>query len=754
MQASSSDPPGSGPADIPGTSGLTLLMPDQELFPVSDGVMDEELPIPGGGRAPASQRVGSGGGIGPGKGKGALDIGKLEELKVENLPEVKDFMTIDWTYYAEKDRDNLKHTSTSRHKFRSPMVRLALDVYDSIQSWLALALVGVVSGGLAAMIGMGTDWANDLKFGTCVERGFWITREMCCKDSANLLQCPNWKSWGEIWAGGGRAEDVQLRSYVCYVGIAMLQAGYAAWMCKTFAPYAVGSGLGEIKVIMSGFVIKRFLGGWTLLIKSVGLVLAVGSGLSIGKEGPFIHVCVCVANVMCRLFSKYNTNEGRKRELLSSAAAAGVAVAFGAPIGGVLFSLEEVSIYYPAKAMWRSLFCSVVAAMTLQRLNPLSSTGKLVLFEITYHHKWKLFEMGPFLLIGAMGGLVGAILNKGILRIAKLRKTTFLKRFPVTEVVVCSCCTSLICYTIVYLRGSYMRLLSALFSECKNSSQDIFQELCNSENGRDILTFLILSAVILSLLTMVTFGNQAPGGIFVPALCIGALLGRAVGFSMQLLENEIGDVGIFEPCVSAEHCITPGIYAIVGAAAVLGGVTRMTMCLVVILFEVTGGLEYVLPVMVGVMMSKWVGDAFGRDSVYTAMIRLKGYPYLDNKREHHFKERASDVMSYRDLQVLTTAGNTVESLEAKLAESTYQGFPVVTSLEEPLGAPQPPPHVPMLMLPIPLPNMRRGMLPVLMLMLPIPLPDGILGRVGQGLAPAAHLGRPGEARRVSVPYPA
>jgi len=92
----------------------------------------------------------------------------------------------------------------------------------------------------------------------------------------------------------------------------------------------------------------------------------------------------------------------------------------------------------------------------------------------------------------------------------------------------------------------------------------------------------------------------------------------------------------------------------------------------------------VLPVMVGVMMSKWVGDAFGRDSVYTAMIRLKGYPYLDNKREHHFKERASDVMSYRDLQVLTTAGNTVESLEAKLAESTYQGFPVVTSLEEPL----------------------------------------------------------------------
>lgn len=70
------------------------------------------------------------------------------------------------------------------------------------------------------------------------------------------------------------------------------------------------------------------------------------------------------------------------------------------------------------------------------------------------------------------------------------------------------------------------------------------------------------------------------------------------------MENEMGDVGFFSACRSATSCITPGVYAIVGASAVLGGITRMTVCLVVIMLEVTGGYEYCVPIMVAVMMSK------------------------------------------------------------------------------------------------------------------------------------------------------
>jgi chloride channel 3/4/5 len=85
---------------------------------------------------------------------------------------------------------------------------------------------------------------------------------------------------------------------------------------------------------------KGFLGGWVLLIKSIGLPLSIGSGLSVGKEGPSVHFAVATGNVISRLFEKYRRDAAKTREILSASAAAGVGVAFGSPIGGVLFSLE------------------------------------------------------------------------------------------------------------------------------------------------------------------------------------------------------------------------------------------------------------------------------------------------------------------------------------------------------------------------------------------------------------------------------
>jgi chloride channel 3/4/5 len=146
---------------------------------------------------------------------------------------------------------------------------------------------------------------------------------------------------------------------------AMLFAYTSASLVKSFAPYAAGSGISEIKCIIAGFVMKGFLGFWTLVIKSIGLPLAIASGLSVGKEGPSVHYAVCTGNVISRLFSKYRRDAAKTREILSASAAAGVAVAFGSPIGGVLFSLEEMSNHFPLKTMWRSYFCALVATAVL-----------------------------------------------------------------------------------------------------------------------------------------------------------------------------------------------------------------------------------------------------------------------------------------------------------------------------------------------------------------------------------------------------
>ena len=79
-----------------------------------------------------------------------------------------------------------------------------------------------------------------------------------------------------------------------------------------------------------------------------------------------------------------------------------MSVAFGAPIGGILFSLEEVSYYFPMKTLWRSFFCAMIAAFTLKYMNPFG-TGRLVMFYVEYDNPWKLFELIPFIILGALG---------------------------------------------------------------------------------------------------------------------------------------------------------------------------------------------------------------------------------------------------------------------------------------------------------------------------------------------------------------
>lgn len=118
---------------------------------------------------------------------------------------------------------------------------------------------------------------------------------------------------------------------------------------------------------------------------------------------------------------------------------------------------------------------------------------------------------------------------------------------------------------------------------------------------------------------------------------------------------------------------------------VSGGVTRMTVSLVVIVFELTGGLEYIVPLMAAVMTSKWVGDAFGREGIYEAHIRLNGYPFLDAKEEFTHTTTAREVMRPRrnepPLAVLTQDDLTLGELQTVISDTSFNGFPVIVSKE-------------------------------------------------------------------------
>jgi hypothetical protein len=117
------------------------------------------------------------------------------------------------------------------------------------------------------------------------------------------------------------------------------------------------------------------------------------------QKGPFVHISTCVGFLVASVFPKYRDNGRKMREMLSAACAAGLSVAFGAPIGGVLFSYEEISTYFPRKVLWRAFLCSAVAAMVLKELNP-TGTGKLVLFETNYGTSYSAVHYLVFVVLG------------------------------------------------------------------------------------------------------------------------------------------------------------------------------------------------------------------------------------------------------------------------------------------------------------------------------------------------------------------
>ncbi|XP_062373104.1 H(+)/Cl(-) exchange transporter 3 isoform X5 [Sardina pilchardus] len=630
----------------------------------------------------------------------------LLDLLEEPIPGVgtyDDFHTIDWV--REKCKDRERHRKINSKKKESAW-EFTKSLYDAWSGWLVVTLTGLASGALAGVIDIAADWMNDIKEGVCLT-AMWFNHEQCCWGSnettfAERDKCPQWKTWAELILGQAEGPGSYIMNYFMYTYWALSFAFTAVCLVKVFAPYACGSGIPEIKTILSGFIIRGYLGKWTLMIKTITLVLAVASGLSLGKEGPLVHVACCCGNIFSYLFPKYSKNEAKKREVLSAASAAGVSVAFGAPIGGVLFSLEEVSYYFPLKTLWRSFFAALVAAFVLRSINPFGNS-RLVLFYVEYHTPWYLFELFPFILLGVFGGLWGAFFIRANIAWCRRRKSTRFGKYPVLEVMTVAAVTAVVAFPNPYTRQNTSELIKELFTDCGPLESSQLCQYRSRMNGTSAYTDaagntastpgvysamwqLGLALVFKVVMTIFTFGLKVPSGLFIPSMAIGAIAGRIVGIVMEQLAYYHHDWFLFkEWCEVGADCITPGLYAMVGAAACLGGVTRMTVSLVVIVFELTGGLEYIVPLMAAVMTSKWVGDAFGREGIYEAHIRLNGYPFLDAKEEFTHTTLARDVMRPRrsdpPLAVLTQDDLTLAELQAIITQTSFNGFPVIVSKE-------------------------------------------------------------------------
>ena len=589
-----------------------------------------------------------------------------------------DLTAIDWVFEYTKERQRLRIVRSKATSFLGYLQQFV----DASQVWLVLVAAGVASGVLAASIDVASDWLGDLKTGYCKNGPgggrFYLNKGFCCWGHTEFAQCSDWTPWGKALHVDS-ASGKYVIEYIFFLLFSVAFAGFASLLVRAYAGYAKHSGIPEIKTVLGGFVIRHFMGAWTLIIKSLGLCLAVASGLWLGKEGPLVHVACCCANLLMKLSKSLNENEARKREVLSAAAAAGISVAFGSPIGGVLFSLEQLSYFFPDKTMWQSFVCAMVAAVTLQAFNPFR-TGQLVLYQVTYSTGWHNFEMVPFAILGVLGGVYGGLFIKLNMFIAKWRRNSRLSSSPVLEVVMVALVTAIINYPNKFMRAQSSEMVYLMFAECASIEDDIFGICRTGAAYAGVVSQLWLAAILGFVLASVTFGLRIPAGIILPSMAIGSLYGRALGILAEIWQKSRPTAFIFANCERDVPCITPGTYAIIGAASALGGVTRMTVSIVVIMFELTGALTYVLPIMIAVMISKWVGDAFGKRGIYESWIHFNEYPFLDHRDDALIPDvPTSDLMTpIEDLATLASAGQTIQKIQEFLTTNRFRGFPVVT----------------------------------------------------------------------------
>lgn len=207
--------------------------------------------------------------------------------------------------------------------------------------------------------------------------------------------------------------------------------------------------------------------------------------------------------------------------------------------------------------------------MILKALNP-NGTGKLVLFETNYGTSYEAAHYLTFVLLGVAGGLFGGLFCKANFNWSRwFRQLPLIKTHPVFEVFLVVLVTALLQFPNPLTRDPGDAIVKNLLVDCRSedsSASFVCRNETRTDGRRDYIAWLIHGLITKLLLTIVTFGTKVPSGVIIPALDGGAFFGRLLG---QWVTS-----------------ISPGVFAMVGAAAFLAGVSRMTISLCVIMFEV------------------------------------------------------------------------------------------------------------------------------------------------------------------------
>ncbi|CAH2041903.1 unnamed protein product [Thlaspi arvense] len=406
-----------------------------------------------------------------------------------------------------------------------------------------------------------------------------------------------------------------------------------------------------------------------------GSIFGVAAGFVVGKEGPMVHTGSCIANLL---------GQG----------ASGVAAAFRAPVGGVLFALEEVASWWRSALLWRVFFTTAVVAVVLRSLIEFCQSGKcglfgqggLIMFDVnSATPRYSTTDLLVIILLGILGGAFGSLYNYFVDKV--LRTYSIInERGPGSKILLVasiSLLTSCCFYGLPWFArcipcpvgleedcptigrsgnyksfqcppGHYNDLASLLL----NTNDDVIRNLLSSGDEEFHLSTLLVCFVAVYCLGIITYGIAIPSGLFIPVILAGASYGRLIG---TLLGSFLD--------------LDAGLFALLGAASFLGGTMRMTVSICVILLELTNNLLMLPLIMLVLLISKTVADCFNK-GVYDQIVKMKGLPYMEAHPEPYMKHlAASDVVSgpLITFSGVEKVGNIIHALKL----TKHNGFPVI-----------------------------------------------------------------------------
>uniref|UniRef100_A0A8C3UZW2 Chloride voltage-gated channel 7 n=1 Tax=Catharus ustulatus TaxID=91951 RepID=A0A8C3UZW2_CATUS len=527
-----------------------------------------------------------------------------------------------------------------------------------IKRWVICAMIGILTGLVACFIDIVVENLAGLKY-------------RVVKDNIDKFTAKGGLSFSLLlWA--------TLNASVVMVG---------SLIVAFIEPVAAGSGIPQIKCYLNGVKIPHVvrLKGLCYKCPSVPYQAVPTGGLASSMSCP-------LPSLLFQIF-EYFRRDTEKRDFVSAGAAAGVSAAFGAPVGGVLFSLEEGASFWNQFLTWRIFFASMISTFTLNSVLSvyhgnawdLSSPG-LINFGRFDSEKmgYTIQEIPIFIFMGVVGGILGALFNAlnywlTMFRIRYIHRPCL----QVVEAMLVAAVTATVGFVMIYCSrdcqpiqgssvayplqlfcadGEYNSMATAFFNTPEKSVVNLFHDPPGSYNPMTLGMFTLMYFF----LACWTYGLTVSAGVFIPSLLIGAAWGRLFGISLAYLTK--GSIWA-----------DPGKYALMGAAAQLGGIVRMTLSLTVIMMEATGNVTYGFPIMLVLMTAKIVGDYFV-EGLYDMHIQLQSVPFLHWEApvtSHSLTAREVMSTPVTCLRRIERVGTVVDILSD--TSSNHNGFPVVES---------------------------------------------------------------------------